>query len=201
MLETAILPVEWKFGFNNSANRLGAQPTGLALTGSSRSLSGDDRLGTRLPPLPLQLLPLLLCAPKSLNKAKKLSRSAPLARASSDPWLPPKSPCIRRFEPFELAGLGAWPLLIVDNVAPAAVKFPGVCTQHFTKFKKYKRKGKKKTFYKTKPRENDTKTSVMIKRTMTFLNDGWVRKRRRNKKLKEEKREKGTIRMHKMDAE
>ena len=41
----------------------------------------------------------------------------------------------------------------------------------------------------------------MIKRTMTYLNDGWVRKRRRNKKLKEEKREKGTIRMHKMDAE
>ena len=57
VLETAVR-AEWKFGFNSSASLLGAHPTGLAWTGSSKSLSGEDRLGTRLP-LPL-LLPLLL---------------------------------------------------------------------------------------------------------------------------------------------
>ena len=85
-----------KFGFSNSARRLGAHPTDFLST----SLSGDDLLGMWL----LPLLLLLLWAPKSRNKAKKLSLSAPLVKASNDPWLP-KSRRFPSLDDTEVIGL------------------------------------------------------------------------------------------------
>ena len=127
----------WKLGLSNSASRLGAQPTGFEWTGSSgssslrspRSRSGDARLGVAWLPL------LLLWAPRSRNRAKNDSRSAaPLApRASSEPWLPPKSvrllnppppPSLPLRLPLELAGLET----AAEPLEPPVVPLPpGVC--------------------------------------------------------------------------
>ena len=136
----------WKLGLSSSASLLGAQPTGFEWTGSSgssslrspRSRSGDARLGVAWLPL------LLLWAPRSRNRAKKDSRSAaPLApRASSDPWLPPKSarlpsppppppPSLPLRLPFELAGLET----VAEPLEPDVPLPPGVCSKNKAKKK------------------------------------------------------------------
>lgn len=96
-----VIPPRWKLGFSSSAKRLGAQPTGLLSTSPP---SGEAREGMLLLAV---LLPLLLCAPRSRKRAKKFSLSAPLVRASNEPWLP-KS---RRLLPLLMAKVAGLPVL------------------------------------------------------------------------------------------
>ena len=83
------------------------------------------------------LLPLLLCAPRSRKRAKKFSLSAPLVRASNEPWLP-KS---RRLLPLLMAKVAGLPVLFsrtlllpppppTPTTPPPLLLFvlPGVCS-------------------------------------------------------------------------